>query len=339
MNNISNYVDCEACANVEQSAASACVCLPFIYERRCPACIVSMQFPGAPASTACACAHTQDSITRSQQDNSIESPSHFSTQANAPLLQCSTSCKITQHRSQHPGGKNQPQLTKPPTPTPKTFQLNHPSNKQTTSPKQTSCLDDPELCFDGIGSCEEHETDKEMSQPDDIDAQAEMELPDDLIGHEHRFVFEKDEQEQVYAYDICGNVLHQCPHSKLWYKCGDCWCIEHNQYLHDCTVCKRKNKYLPTRAFLLKLSFTPLLKKKTNTLVPLTCITALFLFLMKLLPWPKTNWAGIIKGVRTSKCRRTAPDFALPNEIWRMFLGIVQHKMDLVLLSQKQTQL
>ena len=36
----------------------------------------------------------------------------------------------------------------------------------------------------------------------------------------------------------------------------------------------------------------------------------------------KADWAGIIKGVRSSKCRRTAPDFALPNEIWRMFLGI-----------------
>ena len=40
----------------------------------------------------------------------------------------------------------------------------------------------------------------------------------------------------------------------------------------------------------------------------------------------KNDWAGIIKGVRNSKCRRTAPDFALPNEIWRMFLGIFQQK-------------
>ncbi len=158
-----------------------------------------------------------------------------------------------------------------------------------------------------------------------------------------------DEREQLYGtadprdktpVDMCGNELSCCPHLKQWCQCGVCWCSEHEQWKQVCNKCdiarSRDEKIRNAEVGYVGQEGTndsAMSGDQSKDGVAHSWIDSVFdvsdspvRFDACVVKQAKKDWWQIKKHIKYARCRRSVPQHAIPNEVWRMILLLLPAK-------------
>ncbi len=131
--------------------------------------------------------------------------------------------------------------------------------------------------------------------------------------------------------DICGNELSSCPHTRQWHECIICWCAVHDSWRVGCAVCdiesgrvaeiRAENRVMSPDGGEAKVEC------RGSTVESVFDVSdSPVRFDRSVVVQAKRDWWQIRKNIKYARCRRSVPQHALPNEVWRMVLLLLRKR-------------